>query len=236
MKIAIMQPYFFPYIGYFSLIKNTEQFILLDDVQFIRHGWIERNRILKQNGKWLYVKVPILKDGQKTLIKNVLIDNQKNWKQTILSQLEIYKKKSPYYYTIKNLIEEVLNNDFTDIVSLNLNSLKVICDYLNIDSNFKIYSHLNLNIKQPTAPDEWALNICNALQNVTEYWNPIGGIDFFDKSKYQKSNIQLLFQKVKLEEYNQKNESFIPGLSIIDVLMFNPIDKIHEMLDNFELL
>lgn len=236
MKIAIMQPYFFPYVGYISLIKNTEQFILLDEVQFIRHGWIERNRILKQNGDWLYIKVPILKNGQKTLIKNILIDNQKNWKQTILSQLEIYKKISPNYNITVNLIKELFDNEYSDIVSLNRDSLNIICNYLKIDSNIKIYSQLNLNIKQPIFADEWALNICQSLGYVTEYWNPIGGEDFFDKSKYQENNIRISFQKVKLEEYNQKNTSFIPGLSIIDVLMFNSIEKIHEMLDNFELL
>ncbi len=94
MKVAIMQPYFMPYIGYISLIKHSDVFILFDPVQFIRHGWIERNRILKQNEGWLYIQVPLLKSGRDTLIQDCLIDNSKDWKNKILSQLQIYKKKS----------------------------------------------------------------------------------------------------------------------------------------------
>ena len=98
MKLAIMQPYFMPYIGYISLIKNTDQFILFDTVQFIRHGWIERNRILKPNEGWQYIQVPLIKDnGRDTVIKNVRINNAENWKSKIIAQLQHYKKKAPNY-------------------------------------------------------------------------------------------------------------------------------------------
>ena len=97
MRLGIMQPYFMPYLGYFSLIKNTDEFILFDTVQFIRHGWIERNRILKPSGGWQYFQVPIIKEnGRETVIKNVRINNSENWKSKILAQLQHYKKKAPY--------------------------------------------------------------------------------------------------------------------------------------------
>ena len=98
MKLGIMQPYFLPYIGYFSIIKHTDEFILFDSVQFIRHGWIERNRILKQSGGWQYIQVPIIKNnGRETLIKDIRINNTDNWKTKILAQIQHYKKKSYKY-------------------------------------------------------------------------------------------------------------------------------------------
>jgi hypothetical protein len=94
---------------------------------------------------------------------------------------------------------------------------------------------MGLEIENPEAPDEWALNICKALGNVTEYWNPPGGKSFFDQTKYEKEDIQLVFQKINLSSYDQKREEFIPGLSILDVLMFNSKEKVLEMLNEYEL-
>jgi hypothetical protein len=232
-----MQPYFFPYIGYFSLIKHTDQFILLDEVQFIRHGWIERNRILKQDGDdWLYIKVPLEKHERNTKIKDIKINSQQNWRQKIIAQLQPYKKKARYFNYAYQVVQEILDNDFIDIVSLNKNALEITCNYLNIPHNIQIFSEMGLVIEPPNEPDEWALNICKAIGNVSEYWNPQGGMEFFNREKYKQNNIQLLFQNSNIQSYNQNKETFIPGLSIIDVMMFNSVEKIHEMLDDFELL
>ena len=104
-----MQPYFVPYIGYFSLIKHSDLFILFDPVQFIRHGWIERNRVLKQNDGWLYIQVPLIKNNSReTLIKDCLIDNTKDWKSKIKSQLQPYKKIAPNYFKVLKIINSVL--------------------------------------------------------------------------------------------------------------------------------
>ncbi len=94
---------------------------------------------------------------------------------------------------------------------------------------------MNLAINSVNAPDEWALNICKALK-ATEYWNPPGGMDFFDRTKYKMNNIDLKFHKIKIKEYNQRRPSFEPGLSIIDVLMFNSVEEVNAMLDEYELL
>jgi len=236
MKVAIMQPYFFPYIGYFSLIKNTDSFILLDTVQFIRHGWIERNRVLKQNEGWLYIKVPLLKKHRKDLIMDVCIDNNQEWKKKIIAQLEIYKKTAPNYYKIISMLNQIFEKDYHNIVELNAEILKAISNYLNIKSEIKVFSKMNLKIDKTNEPDEWALNICKSLGNVTEYWNPIGGQIFFDKKKYDKENINLKFQIVSLKPYNQKRQNFEAGLSIIDVLMFNTESEINKMLDEFDLI
>lgn len=231
-----MQPYFFPYVGYFSLIKHTDKFILFDPVQFIRHGWIERNRTLKQNEGWQYIQAPLVKYSQDTLIKEILINNSTDWKGKILAQLQHYKKRSPYYFATIKVLNDIFSEDFDDIVSFNYVSLKKICEYIGIDTPIEIFSKMDLEIEPVNAPDEWALNICKAIGNVNEYWNPIGGTSFFDREKYAKNNLTLKFQQMKLEEYNQNRDTFEPGLSIIDVMMFNSPEEINSMLDNYELV
>ena len=242
MRMGIMQPYFFPYIGYISLIKHTDEFMLFDPVQFIHHGWIERNRILKPVDKskkivpgenWQYISVPLEKHSRETLIKDIKINNQLDWRSKLLSQLCCYKKRAPYYDVVIELVKRGISIDTDSIVLLNENILKEICRYLNIDTKITIFSSENLQIKKATAPDEWALNICLAKENVNEYWNPPGGIDFFDVTKYIDAGIDLKFQKVELEPYIQRIGYFEPGLSIIDVMMFNSPEEINRMLDNY---
>ncbi len=236
MKLAIMQPYFFPYIGYSSLIKHTDKFILFDEVQFIRHGWIERNRILKQTGGWMYIKVPIIKkEGRATLIKDILIDNEQPWREKIFAQLIHYKKKAPYYFTVHNILTRVLNNHFDFLVDLNKTSLFAVCEYLDINRNIEVFSEMSLNIQQPDAPDEWALNICNSIPNVSEYINPIGGKDIFDETKYKKTKLKLSFLEQSKSPYNQGGDVFEPALSVLDVLMFNSKSQVINMLDSIKL-
>lgn len=236
MKVGIMQPYFFPYLGYFSLIKHTDKFILFDPVQFIRHGWIERNRILKQNEGWLYIQIPLLNKGRDIIIKDILIDNTQDWKKKLLSQIQSYKKKAPYYFKTLKVLNEVFEKDYETILELNFATLTAICSYLGIEKEILIFSDMKLEIEKVSAPDEWALNICKALSNVTEYWNPPGGQSFFDQSKYENAGINLKFQSVNLSPYDQKRETFEAGLSIIDVMMFNSVEEINNMLDKYSLI
>lgn len=230
-----MQPYFFPYIGYFSLIKNTEKFIIFDTAQFIRHGWIERNRILKQENGWQYISVPLLKHAMETKIKDICINNNENWKDKIFAQIQHYKKKAPYFKQTTDVLRDALDIKTDSIVELNEHTLRTVCTYLGINFNCGIFSQMNLKIADVNAPDEWALNICKALGNIDEYWNPPGGIEFFDRSKYEKAGIKLYFQKVNILPYPQRRgpENIITGLSIIDVMMFNSVENIKNMLDDF---
>lgn len=233
-KVAIMQPYFFPYPGYVGLIKNVDEFILFDTPQFIRHGWIERNRVLKQTGGWLYIKVPLVKHSRETTIKDIVIDNGQDWRSTILSQLAVYKKIAPHYRPVMDMINSVLENKYNDIVSLNQDCLQAICDYLGITTAIKVYSKMDLQVEPAQAPDEWALNICKAMGGVDEYWNPPGGQAFFDKAKYDAAGLELRFFSIKSKEYDQHRQPFESGLSIVDMLMFNSIDEVNARLSNYE--
>ncbi len=235
MRIGIMQPYFFPYLGYFSLISNCDRFILLDNVQFIRHGWIERNRILKPDAEWQYIHAPLKKHSQTTLIKNIELRSNEAWGSKIISQLQHYKKRAPFFPATIDLLQNVFLNQFTGIAAFNLYSIQTILAYLGVFKPVELFSAMKIVIDAPTAPDEWALNICKAVPNVTEYWNPAGGRNIFDRDKYSAANVPLKFHSCILQPYLQKGAEFCPALSIIDVMMFNSPDSIRKMLSQYEL-
>jgi WbqC-like protein family len=145
MKLAIMQPYFFPYLGYFQLIHATDRFILFDDVQYIRRGWINRNRILKPEAGNQYITMSIAEHSRDTLIKNIKINNDGEWKLKIIRQLEHYKKKAPFYSQTMQLITECLENEETNITLFNKHCLEVICDYIGIEHSIEISSNMNFD-------------------------------------------------------------------------------------------
>ena len=232
-KLAIMQPYFFPYIAYYALLNLVDEFILFDTPQFIRHGWIERNRILNFHKlEPMYFKVPLLKKSNRLKINEITIDKQKNWKQKILSQLIPYKKKATFYPNVILLLEEIFSQEFESIAELNYHSLVITAKYLGINTEIKLLSKMNLSINPAKEADEWALEITKALA-YKNYYNAENGHLFFDKSKYENEGIQLFFLKMQATRYNQKIDEFIPFLSLIDVMMFNSVDEIQDMLKNY---
>jgi hypothetical protein len=185
---------------------------------------------------WQYIRVPLQKHARHTLIKDILIDNTIGWRERIIAQLQHYKKKAPYYSTTLDLIKDIFSDDFLDIVSLNHAVLRKTNAHIGIKKDIEIFSRMNIQIDPVEAPGEWALNICRSIGNVHEYWNPLGGIKIFDPVKYKQNDIQLKFHSVKSKEYFQNRYLFEPGLSIIDVLMFNSKEEINNMLDNYELV
>jgi hypothetical protein len=217
------------------LIKIADEFILFDTPQYIRHGWIERNRILKLDGDPLYFKVPLQKHKRETAIKDIVINNDVNWKNKIKAQLGSYKKNAPYFYQVIELLDRIFEKEYTSIVVLNFDTLRTICDYLEIQTSIKIWSEMGVAIEEVNAPDEWALNICKAL-DADSYYNPPGGIDFFDRKKYKSSGIEIKFLEYKPESYKQLSDEFVPYLSILDVLMFNSKEEIQKMLNSYELI
>lgn len=230
-----MQPYFMPYVGYFSLINAVDKFVLLDDVQFIRHGWIERNRILDSNKNWQYIKVPLIKHPRNTLIKGISINNNLKWKEKIFSQLVCYKKKAPYYSEVSKLLNSILVNDYNSITELNYQALLAICDFLEISTEFLIASKMNYSINSIQNSGDWALEI-SKLMNATTYINPIDGINLFDKDQFKKNKISIKFISPSLTPYNQKRNEFEKALSIIDVMMFNSKEDIQKIMVEFEML
>lgn len=232
-----MQPYLFPYIGYFSLINYSDKFIFFDTPQYISHGWINRNRIIKQDGSIGYFIVPIQKCHRETAIKDVKISNSTKWKEKIFGQLTVYRKKAPNYESVVTMIRSVFEQQaYGDSLSkLSILSVMEICRYLDIKRDFEIFSEMNLDIDDVHAPDEWALNITQACHGDT-YVNPPGGLEFFDREKYRENNIKLEFLNQHFKQYVQRIGHFEPALSVIDLMMFCSKEEIIDMLYDFEIL
>lgn len=229
MKLAIMQPYFFPYLGYYSLIRNTDYFVFFDTPQYIRKGWINRNRILSSSGDSTYFTVPIEKCARETPINQVRIAQDSRWREKIFGQLTIYKKKAPYYDAVIDLVSDVIKSERESISRLAINSIIKCCEFIGIDLKYSIYSEMNLGHIEVKAPDEWAMKITREMKYDT-YVNPPGGKSFFDCSKYTAEGIKLEFLWQNVVNYNQHIKGFQPDLSIIDLLMFCKPEDVMDMM------
>ena len=237
-KLALMQPYFFPYLGYYTIMKHVEYYVYFDTAQYIKGGWINRNRILRPDGNdWQYLILPVRKHTAETHINNIRVDNSSIVKRRILKQLEHYRKQAHYYDSVMEIVKEALQQS-DNISEINICADRLICAYLGIKAPEYILSEGELNYKKTDSADEWGLNICLSFKDVSEYWNAPGGKSFFDTRKYDKHGIDIHFVKTNLREYKQKvpRADFIPGLSMIDVMMFNSPEEINDMLDEFSFI
>ena len=227
--LGIMQPYFFPYLGYFDLINCSDRWIVFDTVQYIRHGWMNRNRIHHPKEGDLYVIVPLRKHPRGTIIKDITISEDPRWKSKILGQLNHYKKNAPYFKETYSFVEECLSIDEKSLSRLNSSILEKTCSRLGIDFEYEYFSEMALDLGSVEGAGDWALRISEAL-GAEEYVNPPGGVDIFDPDKFMAAGIKLTIRKIPPFEYSNKGYEFIPNLSIIDVMMFNSKERIGEYL------
>jgi hypothetical protein len=232
MKVAIMQPYFFPYIGYFQMIKAVNAFVFYDDVNYINRGWINRNRILV-NEEPSFITIPLLKASQNKLICETEIIQNKDYLK-ILRTIEMSYKKAPYFHAVFNLVNEVLNKEYKTLAEITIQSIKTCCEYLDIKTQFYIASKNFANTKGLERAERLQ-TICKQL-NANHYINALGGQELYTKEGFAKENIQLQFIQSNPINYQQFNNEFVPWLSIIDVLMFNSKEEIKEKLNKFELI
>jgi WbqC-like protein family len=224
-----MQPYFFPYLGYFDLISYSDNWVVFDAAQYIRHGWVNRNRILHPKEGWQYVIVPLRKHGRNVLIKDVEINEERDWRGRIIGQLQHYKNKAPHFDRIIKLINECLSIGTPFLSPLNVAMLEKVCQYMGIPFKYSYFSEMNLELGTVKDPGDWALLIAKAI-GAKEYVNPPGGRSIFDPSKFEKAGIKLTIRNLAPIEYECKGYEFVPGLSIIDVLMWNSPDKVRDYL------
>ncbi len=239
MKLAIMQPYFLPYLGYWQLINAADVFILFDDVQFIRHGWINRNRILKPEKGWQYILVPLQKHPRTALIKDIQAHPDSDWKGKILRQLEHYRygprTRAPYYGEVRELLGELFSTmTSTSMVQINAHLMRGLCAYLDIQTQLKISSECGFDYGQVTDAGEWALKISQQVKAL-QYINPIAGRDLFAPDKFRDNGIELMFLHSQMCAYDQRR-GFEPGLSLIDILMFTGREETKKMLESCTLL
>lgn len=232
MRVAIMQPYFLPYIGYWQLIQATDVFVLLDDVQYMRHGWINRNRILKPTAGLQYFMVPLEKHAKDTPIRTIVSHPHIKWKERILGQLEHYRTKAPFFHLTISIVRDILYGaSDRRITHINLSGILKICTILGVNRRFIVSSEQAFDYAGVDEPGDWALRISEQLK-ADEYINPVSGKQLFRPEKFAASGIKLSFLRSELAAYQQRRV-FEPALSIVDVLMFNGIEGTQKMLQQY---
>lgn len=229
MTLAIMQPYFFSYIGYWQLINAADTFVIYDDVSFIKQGYINRNAILLKENKQQFT-LELSKASSFKLINQIELGNNKN---KLLTTIKQNYSKAPYFNTVIVIIEDILTNNEKNLAKFIGYSLKKISDYLEIRTTF-IYSS-DIKKDNTLKAQNKIIDICKKL-NAEKYINSIGGQGLYSREVFKANNIELNFLKTEIIEYKQFINSFIPYLSIVDILMFNKKEDIKIMLDSYELL
>ncbi len=235
MKIAIMQPYIFPYIGYFQLINAVDLFVFYDDVNFIKQGWINRNRILLNNRSY-YFSIPIKNLSPFKKIKETEISAREYIKylKKFFKSIESSYKKAPFYNSAFQIVENTFTANYNLISELAILSIQNVCNYLKLTREFQISSHQYADSLNEERTDR-IIKICQKAGAKT-YINPVGAKDLYSKEYFKGNGINLFFLKSNNISYKQFENEFIPWLSIIDVMMFNSPQKIRNMLNEYELI
>jgi len=231
MKLAIMQPYLFPYIGYFQLINAVDTFVIYDDVNYITRGWINRNRILV-NGKAQLFTMPLVKASPHKYIKDITLHDLPIWKGKFLKTLNLHYRKAPFFQDTFSLVKKVFACNSLSLADFLTVSLRLLCEHLEIRVNIVRSSaqYDNTELKGMAR----IIDICQQVE-AEVYINPIGGSGLYSKQDFKKNGIVLKFLESEQFSYDQFGAEFIPWLSIIDVLMFNDRAMVRKVLDRYRL-
>lgn len=232
MKLAIMQPYFVPYIGYWQLMNGVDQYVIYDDVNFIKGGWINRNRIL-MNGQPIYFNLPMTGASSNKLINEIKVNQDKRLAEKRLRTINNVYRKAPFYKEVYPLIEKILMCEEQDMVPYLIRSFQIINAYLEITTELIVSSQIKKD--NHLKGQRKVIEICQLL-HADEYYNAIGGRTVYSFSDFKEKNIKLKFLKTKDIIYEQFGNTFQKNLSIIDVMMFNSKSKIQEFLKEYVLI
>lgn len=232
MKIAIMQPYFIPYIGYWQLINAVDKFVIYDDVNYKKKGWINRNRILT-DGRARYFNIPIIDASQNRKINEMELALDSEQAKKRLKTLEYTYKKAPYYQMVYPMFERIITCKEKNLSLFIENSLFIISDYLNIMTEFITSSSIDKDCS--LKGQEKILAICKQL-GAAEYYNASGGQELYSFNEFKRHGIQLKFIETQDIIYKQFKNKFQTNLSILDVMMFNSKEQVKEMLEAYNLI
>lgn len=232
MKLGIMQPYFIPYIGYWQLMNAVDKYVIYDDVNYIKGGWINRNRILV-NGQPSFFNIPMLGASPNKKINEVGVNHDLKLMAKNLRILEGAYKKAPQYERVFPLVEAIFSSQQENIAGFIADSFQIINRYLGIQTEMILSSSLRKDCS--LRGQDKVLAICEEL-GASEYYNAIGGQELYSFSDFRRRGIQLKFLQTELIEYTQFGGTFQPNLSILDVMMFNPPEIISEYLRKYTLV
>lgn len=233
MKIAIMQPYLFPYIGYWQLINAVNRFVIYDDVNYIKGGWINRNRILI-NGEPTYITVPLHRPSPfKRICDTTLRQPATSWRDRQVKMVETTYRKAPRFDVVFPVIEQVIRHETISLPDYLAHQLRALSAFMGIGTEFvassRCYENSNLHGQARI------LDICQR-EAATTYVNPIGGRELYDPTDFRGIGIDLRFISMRRFPYPQRSKPFVPLLSIIDALMeIGPVET-RRYLDAFDLV
>lgn len=231
MRLAIMQPYFLPYIGYFQLMAAVDLFIVYDNIKYTKKGWINRNRMLL-NGSDAMFSLPLKKNSDTLdVVQRELAADFDRTK--LLNQFKGAYGRAPYFAQTFPLLERIVRYEDANLFRYIHHSLTCLCEHLDIKTEIRISSEVAIDHELKS--QDKVLALCKAVGAAT-YINTIGGTELYSRDDFSAQGIELQFIKSKPFEYPQLGTPFVPWLSIIDVLMFNPMDAVRACIaGNFEL-
>lgn len=228
MNLVVMQPYLFPYIGYFQLIYASDLFLIYDDVSYIKQGYINRNNILSPNGSIRFT-VPVPGASSNKLIMD--LEYSADVKK-ILKAIEQGYSKAPYFSEVFPLVEQALTQKDRSIASVCLTSYQLIFNYLGIEKQFKKTSDLDYD-RTASARDR-LIALCHKF-SAERYINAPGGKKLYSHGDFAAKGIDLRFLETLPVNYSQANNQFVPNLSIIDMLMYCSSESVIEMMKKYVL-
>ncbi|WOL38941.1 WbqC family protein [Pyramidobacter sp. YE332] len=234
MRIGIMQPYFFPYLGYWQLMNAVDKYVVYDDVNFIKGGRINRNAILMQQ-KSGNINVILSGASPNKLIREVEVNNQRVLQTKLLRTIEMSYSKAPYYANVMPILEDIITQTETNLAEYLFYSFRRVGEYLGITTELIMSSKMEKDCSLKA--HHKVISICKKL-GATEYYNSISGIPLYVPyvEKFQQSGIELSFLKLRDIHYHQYNDEFVPNLSIIDVMMFNSREECQNLLQEYDLI
>ena len=232
MKIGIMQPYFFPYIGYFQLLNMVDRYVVYDNAFFSNIKWGFRNRILI-NGAPVFFRVKTLKASQNKRFNEIEVSGDIEAKKNNIHTLECAYKKAPHFSEVMPLLEQFLTADYDNLAECNVSSNRLVCDYLGIKTEILLMSELDH--ERDLKRQHMIFDVCRRLGG-NEYINAIGGTELYDFEEFRENGVELAFLKPDDIVYHQFGGEFVPSLSIIDVMMFNSVPEIRDMLNRYTLI
>lgn len=227
-----MQPYFLPYIGYFQMVKKADIFVFYDDVNYIKSGWINRNRILI-NKQPKYITIPLISPSSNKLINEIEYRKDAKELKTIYKSIDFNYRKAPYFDQVFELYKNIMGGEEKLISQLAMRSVRLISEYLQLDTEFIVSSESFAETKG-LERTERLLTICESLK-ATQYINAANGRDLYSKEDFEQQGLQLNFIKSQEIKYKQFDNEFESGLSILDVLMFNSKEEVRNLLDKYHL-
>jgi hypothetical protein len=233
VRVAIMQPYFLPYIGYWQLMHHVDVFVVYDDIEYTKKGWINRNRFLS-SGQPETFTLPLKKDSDFLDVRDrQLSDNFDADKRKLMRRLEAAYRNAPFYQEGKSLLADILASNEENLFQFIYQSIEYIHTRLGMASRLVVSS--TLGISRQLKGQDRVIASCKML-GATEYINPIGGIELYDRNAFSAEGIQLHFQQVRLLEYYQHNHQFVPNLSIVDNIMFIGYQGVMKLLPEMDLI